>query len=83
MSLPPTRPAIACGSGRPSASNSPPPEWNHTLVLFLTEQLDFTQLFSEPSVFFKGAGDNFITISYTSMIKRSSRALSLPSLLSS
>ena len=40
-----------------------PCEWNHTLVLFLTEQLGFTQLFSEPSVFFKGAGDDFIAIS--------------------
>ena len=38
-------------------------EWNHTLVLFPTEQLGLTQLFSEPSVFFKGAGDDFITIS--------------------
>ena len=40
-----------------------PREWNHTLVLFLTEQLGFTQLFSEPLVFFKGAGDDFIAIS--------------------
>ena len=40
-----------------------PREWNHTLVIFLTEQLGFTQLFSEPSVFFKGAGYNFIAIS--------------------
>ena len=40
-----------------------PREWNHTLVLFLTEQLGFTQLFIEPSVFLKGAGDNFIAIS--------------------
>ena len=40
-----------------------PREWNHTLVFFLTEQLGFTQLFSEPSVFFKGAGDDFIAIS--------------------
>ena len=39
-----------------------PREWNHTLVLFLTEQLGFTQLFNEPSVFFKGAGDDFIAI---------------------
>ena len=44
------------------ASSSPPREWNHTLVNFLTEQLGFTQLFSEPSVFFKGAGDDFIAI---------------------
>ena len=36
---------------------------DHTLVHFLTEQLRFTQLFSEPSVFFKGAGDDFIAIS--------------------
>ena len=40
-----------------------PREWNDTLVLFLTKQLGFTQLFSEPSVFFKGAGDDFIAIS--------------------
>ena len=40
-----------------------PREGNHTLVLFLTEQLGFTQLFSEPSVFFKGVGDDFIAIS--------------------
>ena len=40
-----------------------PREWNHTLVLFLTEQLGFTQLFSEPSVFFKGASDDVIAIS--------------------
>ena len=40
-----------------------PHEWNHTLVLCLTEQLGFTQLFSEPSVFFKGVGDNFNAIS--------------------
>ena len=39
-----------------------PREWNHTLVLFLTKQLGFTQLFSEPSVFFKGVGDDFIAI---------------------
>ena len=45
------------------ASSRPPREWNHTLVLFLTEQLGFTQLFSEPSVLFKGAGDDFIAIS--------------------
>ena len=36
---------------------------DHTLDNFLTEQLGFTQLFSEPSVFFKGADDNFIAIS--------------------
>ena len=40
-----------------------PREWNHTLVNFLTEQLGFTQLISEPSVFFKGVGDDFIAIS--------------------
>ena len=40
-----------------------PCEWDDTLVIFLTEQLGFTQLFSEPSVFFKGAGDDFIAIS--------------------
>ena len=26
-------------------------EWNHTLVLIFTEQLGFTQLYCEPSVF--------------------------------
>ena len=44
-------------------ASAAPREWNHTLVIFLTEQLGFTQLFSEPSVFFKGAGDDFIAIS--------------------
>ena len=44
-------------------SSRSPREWNHTLVLFLTEQPRITQLFSEPSVFFKGAGNNFIAIS--------------------
>ena len=36
---------------------------DHTLVNFLTEQLGFTQIFSEPSVFFNGAGNDFIAIS--------------------
>ena len=40
-----------------------PHEWNHTLVLFLTEQLGFTQLYSTPLLFYKGAGDDFIAIS--------------------
>lgn len=40
-----------------------PREWNHTFTMFLTEQLGFTQLYSEPSVFYKGEGENFIAIS--------------------
>ena len=40
-----------------------PREWNHTLVLYLTKQLGFTLFYSEPSVFNKGAGDDFIAIS--------------------
>ena len=40
-----------------------PREWNHTLVIFLTKQLGFTQLFSEPSVFFKDASDDVMAIS--------------------
>ena len=37
---------------------------DHTLVNFLTEQLGFTQIFNEPSVFFfNGAGNDFIAIS--------------------
>ena len=40
-----------------------PRKRNHTIVLFLTEERGFTLFFSEPLVFFKGAGDNFIAIS--------------------
>ena len=40
-----------------------PREWNHTLVLFHTEQQGFTRLYSESSVFYKGVRDESIVIS--------------------